>query len=240
MHRDKFPQTDREEAFTRARKALAKDKKGMFRFNPGKQECTVPAYNPYTISKCKNCPKAKNLAAGISANQLCEACAFIQKCVVIKEETVNYGKGTISVNEGVNPNDSDYDKLYSIAQFFAKNGSEGHLTPKMSRPEKFKYECIYSSLVDTKYEGKCPDLLIDGKWYEHEGFVTTNPKNAFRNMLRDGLRQSCRLIIDRPELTMRYMTRSIYNRLKNGEVIEEVWLLNKDGSIDLLYKKTDG
>ena len=240
VRRDKFPQTDREEAFTRARKALAKDKKGMFRFNPGKQECTVPAYNPYTISKCKNCPKAKNLAAGISANQLCEACAFIQKCVVIKEETVNYGKGTISVNKGVNPNDSDYDKLYSIAQFFAKNGSEVHLTPKMSRPEKFKYECIYSSLVDTKYEGKCPDLLIDGKWYEHEGFVTTNPKNAFRNMLRDGLRQSCRLIIDRPELTMRYMTRSIYNRLKKGEVIEEVWLLNKDGSIDLLYKKTDG
>ena len=110
----------------------------------------------------------------------------------------------------------------------------------MSRPEKFKYECIYSSLVDTKYEGKCPDLLIDGKWYEHEGFVKKKKKNAFRNMLRDGLRQSCRLIIDRPELTMRYMTRSIYNRLKNGEVIEEVWLLNKDGSIDLLYKKTDG
>ena len=240
VRRDKFPQTDREEAFSRARKALAKDKKGMFRFNPGKQERTFPDYNPYTISKCKNCPKAKNLAAGIPSSELCDACAFIQKCVVIKEETVNYGKGTISVNKGVNPNDSDYDKLYSIAQFFAKNGSEGHLTPKMSRPEKFKYECIYSSLVDTKYERKCPDLLIDGKWYEHEGFVTTNPKNAFRNMLRDGLRQSCRLIIDRPELTMRYMTRSIYNRLKNGEAIEEVWLLNKDGSIDLLYKKTDG
>lgn len=240
VRRDKFPQTDREEAFTRARKALAKDKKGMFRFNPGKQERTFPDYNPYTISKCKNCPKAKNLAAGIPSSELCEACAFIQKCVVIKEETVNYGKGAISVNKGVNPNDSDYDKLYSIAQFFAKNGSEVHLTPKMSRPEKFKYECVYSSLVGTKYEGKCPDLLIDGKWYEHEGFVTTNPKNAFRNMLRDGLRQSSRLIIDRPELTMRYMTRSIYNRLKNGEAIEEVWLLNKDGSIDLLYKKTDG
>ena len=240
VRRDKFPQTDREEAFTRARKALAKDENGMFRFNPGKQERTFPDYNPYTISKCKNCPKAKNLAAGIPSSELCEACAFIQKCVVIKEETVNYGKGAISVNKGVNPNDSDYDKLYSIAQFFAKNGSEVHLTPKMSRPEKFKYECVYSSLVGTKYEGKCPDLLIDGKWYEHEGFVTTNPKNAFRNMLRDGLRQSSRLIIDRPELTMRYMTRSIYNRLKNGEAIEEVWLLNKDGSIDLLYKKTDG
>ena len=240
VRRDKFPQTDREEAFTRARKALAKDENGMFRFNPGKQERTFPDYNPYTISKCKNCPKAKNLAAGIPSSELCEACAFIQKCVVIKEETVNYGKGAISVNKGVNPNDSDYDKLYSIAQFFAKNGSEVHLTPKMSRPEKFKYECVYSSLVGTKYEGKCPELLIDGKWYEHEGFVTTNPKNAFRNMLRDGLRQSSRLIIDRPELTMRYMTRSIYNRLKNGEAIEEVWLLNKDGSIDLLYKKTDG
>ena len=77
MRLDKFPPTDREEAFTRARKALAKDENGMFRFNPGKQERTFPDYNPYTISKCKNCPKAKNLAAGIPENELCEACELL-------------------------------------------------------------------------------------------------------------------------------------------------------------------
>lgn len=87
VRRDKFPQTDREEAFTRARKALAKDKKGMFRFNPGKQERTFPDYNPYTISKCKNCPKAKNLAAGIPSSELCEACSVIN--ALIKKEKIN-------------------------------------------------------------------------------------------------------------------------------------------------------
>lgn len=87
VRRDKFPQTDREEAFTRARKALAKDKNGMFRFNPGKQERTFPDYNPYTISKCKNCPKAKNLAAGIPSSELCEACSVIN--ALIKKEKIN-------------------------------------------------------------------------------------------------------------------------------------------------------
>lgn len=32
----------------------------------------------------------------------------------------------------------------------------------MTRPSKFKYECIYKDLVGTKYENKCPDLRING------------------------------------------------------------------------------
>lgn len=242
VRKEKYAQTGHDDAMRRAEVAIPDEKsRRMFGFNPGKEQLTFPAYNPYTISNCANCPQSElKLAAGIPANQLCEACIFLQRCVVKREVTEQCGKGTISVNNGVNSNDSDYHKLYSIAQSFAKDGSKVHLTPKMSRPNKFKYECVYSSLVGTKYEGKCPDLLIDGKWYEHEGFVTTNPKNAFRNMLRDGLRQSNRLIFDRPELSIRYMTHCLYNRVKNGEDIEEVWLLNHDGSLELLYKKTDG
>lgn len=70
--------------------------------------------------------------------------------------------------------------------------------------------------MGTKYEGKCPDLLIDGKWYEHEGVTSSNPKNAFRNMMYDGLIQSNRLIIDRPDLTECYMRRSIVGRVNRG------------------------
>lgn len=87
-------------------------------------------------------------------------------------------------------------------------------------------------LRGTEYEGKCPDLRINKVWYEHEGFVTKNPKNALRNMLHDGLKQSSRLIIDEPELTDAYMKRVIFDRRKNnGENIDEVWLLSKDGSV---------
>ena len=59
-------------------------------------------------------------------------------------------------------------------------------------------------------------------------------------MMYDGLLQSNRLIIDRPNLTERYMRRSIIGRVNRGEDIEEVWLREQDGKMSLLYKKTDG
>ena len=31
------------------------DKKGMFRFNAGMEQKTMPDYNPYTIKRCKDC-----------------------------------------------------------------------------------------------------------------------------------------------------------------------------------------
>ena len=127
-----------------------------------------------------------------------------------------------------------------IDTFFAKQGKEIRLTPKKQWGKPFDYDSIYGSLKGTKYYGKCPDLNIDGLWYEHEGFVSQNPKNAFRNMMHDGLLQSDRLIIDRPQLTERYMRKGIYARISNGENIEEVWLRENDGSLAPLYIKTDG
>ena len=58
--------------------------------------------------------------------------------------------------------------------------------------------------------------------------------------MHDGLLQSDRLIIDRPQLTERYMRKGIYARISNGENIEEVWLRENDGSLAPLYIKTDG
>ena len=79
--KDKYPVTDREEAFKRGQEALAKDTKGIFHYNPGKQGKTFPDYNPYTISKCNTCSKKLNLAKGIAENDLCEACLhFRQEC----------------------------------------------------------------------------------------------------------------------------------------------------------------
>lgn len=59
-------------------------------------------------------------------------------------------------------------------------------------------------------------------------------------MVNHGLKQSDRIIIDRPESTERYMLCSIANRIREGITIEEVWLRNHDNTITLLYKKTDG
>ena len=55
VRKGKYPETPREQAIERGKEALAGDKKGMFRFNPGKQRKAVPDYNPYTTSRCRDC-----------------------------------------------------------------------------------------------------------------------------------------------------------------------------------------
>lgn len=242
VRKSKYPLTPQDEAMARGEEALQSDIKGIFRFNAGKEQKAVPDYNPYTIRRCNDCDlaKGKTTLAFVPDNELCAACKLIRMCESQRFETKRQypSGGRVQVHQLVNPADSDYEKLIHVADFFAKQGKSAKLTPKMSRPQKFVYQNIYHSLMGTKFEGKCPDLLIDGKWYEHEGFVSDKPKKAFRNMLNDGLKQSDRLIIDKPELTDAYMKRVIYQRVKDGQTITEIWL--KDGNkLQLLYKKSE-
>lgn len=84
VRKSKYPATDHDEAMTLGDIALQKDSKGMFHFNPGIGQSTVPDYNPYTISKCRNCDIAKG--KGILAreipddNEVCAACRWVRKC----------------------------------------------------------------------------------------------------------------------------------------------------------------
>ena len=239
VRKSKYPTTEHDEAIALGELGTGKDTKGIFRFNSGKEGKAVPDYNPYTIRRCNDCDiaKGKMKMAFIPDNELCAACQLVQSCYERRDTEIKHGDGIIRINRMVDPNDSDYPRLYEIAKHFAKDGATVELTPKMSRPSKFKYECIYGDLVGTKYEGKCPDLRINGLWYEHEGFITDNPKRAFSNMMAHGLKQSSRIIINKPDLTDAYMKRIIKQRLMEGQVIEEVWVLEKEG-IRLLYKKS--
>lgn len=240
VRKSKYATTPHDDAMVRGGDALSSDKKGIFRFNAGKEKKAMPDYNPYTIRRCNDCDLAKGKAklAFIPDNELCAACKLIRKCEDLRYLTQKEypNGGVVKVHQLVNPKDSDYEKLMGVADFFAQQGKEVKLTPKMSRPQKFVYQNIYHSLMGTNYEGKCPDLLIDGKWYEHEGFISTNHKRAFRNMVTHGLKQSNRIIIDKPELTDGYMLRSIYGHIKEGKDIEEIWLIEND-KLRLLYKK---
>ena len=79
---EKFPQTNPAEARERAKDAMQRDKKGMFRFNPGKERKSVPDYNPYTSSSCRTCKKKGKLAA--PNNDICRACQVV--CRLSKEK----------------------------------------------------------------------------------------------------------------------------------------------------------
>ena len=80
----KYEPTPHDEAMSLGEEALQTDKKGIFRFNSGKEQKTVPDYNPYTIKRCRDCDVAKgklNLEkAPVADNQLCEACKLVNKC----------------------------------------------------------------------------------------------------------------------------------------------------------------
>ncbi len=92
VRKSKYPATDHDEAMSLGELATGKDTKGIFRFNPGKEEKAVPDYNPYTIRRCRDCEIAKGKTklmhlAFVPDNEVCAACAILHKCVGDREKT---------------------------------------------------------------------------------------------------------------------------------------------------------
>jgi len=121
----------------------------------------------------------------------------------------------------------DYKFVKSVGLEFARTGAKVRATPRVHFKSD-EYKDIYGSLIGTKYERKCPDLLINGKFYEVESFEKPWKKQKVRKMLSHGALQSSRLIIDNTKgCSDRFIRRSIYDRLHVGTIIEEVWLYEK-------------
>lgn len=120
VRKSKYPTTDPTEAMERGERALSRDKKGMFRFNPGMTGKSFPDYNPYTISRCRDCDIASKLASGVFDNELCQACQLIRTC--------QEGKTRRSERERIERNKQEYDRLsrdkrYKDVQFNPETGA---------------------------------------------------------------------------------------------------------------------
>ena len=63
-------------------------------------------------------------------------------------------------------------------------------------------------------------------------------RNSIRNMLKRGLRQSSRIIISDTGITDNFILRLIRARIHEGQNIDEVWKMNKNGKLKLLFKNT--
>ena len=89
VRKSKYPATPHEEAMALGEEALQRDTKGIFHFNPGKQNKTVPDYNPYTIRRCRDCDiaKGKLKLAFAPDNEVCAACKLLHKCVGDKKKS---------------------------------------------------------------------------------------------------------------------------------------------------------
>ena len=83
VRKGKYPESDEREAMNLGSQATAGKHQEMMRFNPGKQMACFPAYNPYTISQCKDCEQqpGKLTLARVPDNELCAACKVIREMV---------------------------------------------------------------------------------------------------------------------------------------------------------------
>ena len=146
--------------------------------------------------------------------------------------------GNISVFPQVDKTSSDYKRVYLCAEYFAKKGKSVEILPKLNYKDGL-YKQIYGDLMGTQYARKCPDLKVDGLFYEHEGFSGDDPLNSLRNMFKRGLKQSSRIIIEDAAITNHFILKNIHNRLREGQIIDEVLLIKKDGSFQVIYKKAE-
>ena len=238
--KDKYPTSNSDQACAsgeRATTQIGKDgsnKAAIFRFNPGKAMKLMPPKHPYLPKGCGDC--SYNKLAYNPNSEKCQACKSIQKCyerapLLVKETVKTFENGGRLETYGIiNKTTDDYKRIEEAAMYFASLGKTVTITPKFDGG-KFcpDYDSIYGSLKKTKYYGCCPDMLVDGVFYEHEGFTSKKAKNAFRNMCNRGFKQSDRIVVESCELTDRYMLNSIQGQIKSGTTITEVWIHEQDG-----------
>jgi hypothetical protein len=145
--------------------------------------------------------------------------------------------GVVERHNEVNTTTDDYKRILETADFFAKQGKYVLIPTRFNTPQCKDYQEVYAAFKGTEYWSKNPDLWIDGNFYEHEGYTTDNPKNTLRNMLKHGLEQSDKVVIESPMLPDSYILSRIYKRIEELNAnISEVWI--KEGKkLRLIYQK---
>ncbi len=215
--------------------------------NPGRDGHVFSDRHPYFPDSCARCDfyrkaNLKNRLIGGFSNRRkdCYNCPYINGCLelaknngfILKNKYTNGGE--LYIHPKIDKDKPDYHPIVNIGQYFAKMGKVVRVTPRVhiKSPE---YRNIYKGLIGTRYEGKCPDLQVDDKYYEFEGFVKPWKKRKSKNMIRHGLEQSQYIVIDNTKGgSDRLIRRNIVSRNHN-EAIKEVWLYEK-GGLRLFFK----
>lgn len=140
---------------------------------------------------------------------------------------------------GLDKSTPDYRDLLSIACYFAKKGR----TVKVLAPTHYKdpkYKLVFGRLIGTAYYRKCPDLMINDKFFEYESFTPPFKSGKVSHMIKRGAQQSARIIINNNKgASDRYIINMVLKRLNdrnfNGE-IRELYVYEK-GKARRLFPK---
>lgn len=181
VRKAKYPVTPHDEAMKRGEEALQDDTKGIFHFNPGIQQKTMPDYNPYTIRRCNDCDIAKGkikLARFVPENELCEACRLIRSCWARTDENA---PETFSECETANG------KL-RVSSKHGKNEKKENVRVGRYLAEKHGYEI---DLIANLQNETSADSFNKTLGIEQEYKVNTTPtKNSIDTLIRKGAKQA--------------------------------------------------
>ena len=187
VRKSKYPVTPHDEAMKRGEEALQDDTKGIFHFNPGIQQKTIPDYNPYTIRRCNDCDIAKGKLdldrKPVADNELCAACRLVHKCANAYTDS---GKTNLSVEDRdtilAKPLDEqfftkyigikgkvlqhelacstaeDYNRVLAVAQAFADRYGDCLLNPEISKFAKEGRRKVYDMIPESSKAN--PDLKV--------------------------------------------------------------------------------
>lgn len=169
----KYEPTPHDEAMSLGEEALQTDKKGIFRFNSGKEQKTFPDYNPYTIKRCRDCDIAKGkLNLGfVPENELCAACKLVHKCQDLK---------------GCVP-----DEIYGNRLLISKQADQSEIVPNTRAAR-----ALVSSFPDMTmqirkdvvgFQVKNPEYLINGMIADRKGILSPNGvASGFNKAIKQG------------------------------------------------------
>lgn len=146
VRKSKYPATPHDEAMALGEEALQRDTKGIFHFNPGKENKTVPDYNPYTIRRCRDCDIAKGkikLAKFIPENELCAACKYLRTCLEHKysDGFRNYKKevtNSVTAIDGKECANLQTGQFYQTKKSFKRGIAHAYTVEEVEMFETFK------------------------------------------------------------------------------------------------------
>ena len=153
--------------------------------------------------------------------------------------------GKIDVYTLVDKTASDFKKVLACCEYFAMQGAKTVIYPRFHVTVKNPlYQEIFSSLINTPFWGKCPDFTMNGIWYEHEGYDETKDlsdrqkkADTFCKMIKRGVKQSDKIIVEDCGVGRFYARHVIYNRIHlEHQNISEVYI-RTDAGLELLYKR---
>lgn len=144
----KYPATDSREAMNVGNDATEGKYAEMFRFNPGKQRAAYPAYNSYTISKCKTCKKNGLELAKVPSNELCAACTIIRELAKMREKLNDLRKAIVKKADTLHMESTN---LQTGVFFQTRKSLKRGLSHAYTKEEVYMHETISSHLDAFEY-----------------------------------------------------------------------------------------